>query len=158
MSIINNNDNFIEPLVKLINFNENIPELNNIYFFNITGKNGYVFQDNQFTVQSKKDILNKIYLNFISILGHFIENDYISDPLLKQKFKYIYYNLIVEGIATENTIAQKNKNNKLRNYIMNEIKITIYNNSNKKLFNILKCSDNLKRINSQYLYDKYGVL
>ena len=133
-----------EKMIKLTNFNDDYPELQNIYFGDKKSTaTGYVFEDSKFIAINKLEVLNDTYNDKITLMSEIINDETIGGDYDRSNFKRFYEELHNTNLKYDHQ-GKKYKN--LRAYIIKKMNIIIYNNSNEKLFNTLQKSNNLKKI------------
>ena len=129
-------------MIPLTNFNEDYPELQNIYFINLKNDIGYVFEDSKFIAINKSEVLNEIYNNKIDLIYEILD-----DTTINNKFKENFRKFYTQLCDTNSKYKHKDKKyDNLKEYIFEQMNFIIYNNSNKKLFEKLKKSETLKKI------------
>ena len=129
-------------MISLTNFNDDYPELQNIYFVNLKDDIGYVFEDSRFIAINKSEVLNETYNNKIDLIYEIL-NDTSIDNKFKKNFEKFYSQLQDTNLKYQH---QDKKYDNLKDFIMEQMNFIIYNNSNKKLFEKLKKSETLKKI------------
>ena len=129
-------------MIPLTNFNEDYPELQNIYFINLKNDIGYVFEDSKFIAINKSEVLNEIYNNKIDLIY-----EILNDTSINNKFKKNFEKFYIQLCDTNSKYQHQDKKyGNLKEYIFEQMNFIIYNNSNKKLFEKLKKSETLKKI------------
>ena len=129
-------------MISLTHFNDDYPELQNIYFVNLKDDIGYVFEDSRFIAINKSEVLNETYNNKIDLIYEIL-NDTSIDNKFKKNFEKFYTQLQ----DTNSKYQHKDKKyDNLKDFIMEQMNFIIYNSSNKKLFEKLKKSETLKKI------------
>ena len=129
-------------MISLTHFNDDYPELQNIYFVNLKDDIGYVFEDSRFIAINKSEVLNETYNNKIDLIYEIL-NDVSIDNKFKKNFEKFYSQLQDTNSKYQH---QDKKYDNLKDFIIEQMNFIIYNNSNKKLFEKLKKSETLKKI------------
>ena len=129
-------------MISLTHFNDDYPELQNIYFVNLKDDIGYVFEDSRFIAINKSEVLNETYNNKIDLIYEIL-NDTSIDNKFKKNFEKFYLQLQDTNSKYQH---QDKKYDNLKDFIIEQMNFIIYNNSNKKLFEKLKKSETLKKI------------
>jgi len=116
----------VEESIKTVHFNDNRPEYKNIFITNMRDNLAYIFNGKNFEAKTKDNVLTNLLNNHISNIESFIEEKEIEESSKNRHlFKFIRE---ING----NDINKDVPNYK--NFIINQIKQFIYNNSDKNLF------------------------
>ena len=78
-----------EKMIKLTNFNDDYPELQNIYFGDKKSTaTGYVFEDSKFIAINKLEVLNDTYNDKISLMSEIIDDESIGSHYDRRNYKF----------------------------------------------------------------------
>ena len=143
--ILNSGKYTINKIVEFTIFNKNHPELNNIFIINLKDKYSYIFENIKYITSLKRECLNDIINFSIDVI-----DDFINDITINESSKY---HLKDFNRRLNNLDLIYQNGNKIyantREYIMEILKIFIYDNSDKKIFKNLINTKTLKRIKSE---------
>ena len=131
LNILNKKMCSLEESIKMIHFNDSKPEFKNIYITNLKDQYAYIYNGNRFIAVLKADILEELVDN------HFENIEYSADEY-KEKLQPKTLEVLdkfIEKMNNEDTEFQDKQHKKLypnfKSYTINEIKLMIYNMSDK---------------------------
>jgi hypothetical protein len=140
LKVLNRKMLSLEESIKTIHFNDNRPEFKNIYITNLKDQYAYIYDGNKFIAVLKTDILEELVDN------HF-ENIELSIDEYKEKLQPKTIDVLDKFIDKMNNDEEfvDNEHKKtypnFKSYNINKIKLMIYNNTDKKIVNII-CEKN----------------
>jgi len=114
----------VEESIKMVHFNNNRPQYNNIFITNMRDNLAYIFNGNKFEVKTKDYVLTDLLNNHLGNIETFIEDNEIEENRNKNLFKFIRE---INGDDSNKDIPN------YKNYKLNNIKQLVYNNSDKLL-------------------------
>jgi DNA-directed RNA polymerase subunit RPC12/RpoP len=116
----------VQNYVKLVHFNENKPEYQNIYISNKKNKNEIMVNDgNKWNIAKTNDIMEKLFFNSITFLKSNV--DKLKDKLIESKIK-----------GTKRLINDYDEDeNKIIKDLSKDIILFIYNNRDKPIGNLI---------------------
>jgi hypothetical protein len=116
----------VQNYVKLVHFNDNKPEYQNIYISNKKNKNEIMVNDgNKWNIAKTNDIIEKLFFNSITFLKSNV--DKLKDKLIESKIKGTN-RLINDYDEDENKIIKE---------LSKDIILFIYNNRDKPISNLI---------------------
>jgi len=140
LKVLNRKMLSLEESIKTIHFNDNRPEFKNIYITNLKDQYAYIYDGNKFIAVLKSDILEELVDN------HF-ENIELSVDEYKEKLQPKTIDVLDKFIDKMNNDEEfiDNEHKKTypnyKSYNINKIKLMIYNNTDKKIVNVI-CEKN----------------
>jgi len=140
LKVLNRKMQSLEESIKTIHFNDSRPEFKNIYITNLKDQYAYIYDGNKFIAVLKSDILEELVDN------HF-ENIELSVDEYKEKLQPKTIDVLDKFIDKMNNDDEfvDNEHKKtypnFKSYNINKIKLMIYNNTDKKIVNII-CEKN----------------
>ena len=139
VGILNKKLSSIEEVIKLVHFNEKLPEYSNIYITNMRDNNAYVFNGTNFITVSKDEVINDLINNYSEEIE--LSFDTYKNKLSEHTVKRL--EVFLEQLNSEDKfVDSSNKaysNYKL--YKVANIKRLIYDNSDAKKFLLLNKID-----------------
>ena len=139
VGILNKKLSSIEEVIKLVHFNEKLPEYSNIYITNMRDNNAYVFNGTSFITVSKDEVINDLINNYSEEIE--LSFDTYKNKLSEHTVKRL--EVFLEQLNSEDKfVDSSNKaysNYKL--YKVANIKRLIYDNSDAKKFLLLNKID-----------------
>ena len=149
LKILNKKMCSLEESIKMIHFNDSKPEFKNIYITNLKDQYAYIYNGNRFIAVLKADILEELVDN------HFENIEYSADEYkekLQPKTIEVLEKFIDKMNNEDNEFLDKQHKKSypnFKNYTINEIKLMIYNMSDKKtnVMNII-CGKNELPVNN----------
>ena len=127
----------IEESIKKVHFNDNRPEYKNVLITNLQNNIGYIFNGKKFEAQTKDSILNEILNKHFENIEEYIIEDNIEDKTNKDILtKYINNRHFQKFLKEMNGIEKHSDLKNYKEYKLNEIKLLLYNNSDKNLMTI----------------------
>ena len=131
LKILNKKMCSLEESIKMIHFNDSKPEFKNIYITNLKDQYAYIYNGNRFIAVLKADILEELVDN------HFENIEYSADEY-KEKLQPKTLEVLdkfIEKMNNEDTEFLDKQHKKsypnFKSYTINEIKLMIYNMSDK---------------------------
>jgi hypothetical protein len=135
VGILNKKLQSLEEVIKLVHFNEKLPEYSNIYITNMRDNNAYVFNGTSFITVSKDEVINDLINNYSEEIE--LSFDIYKNKLSEHTVKRL--EVFLEQLNSEDKfVDSSNKaysNYKL--YKVANIKRLIYDNSDAKKFLLL---------------------
>ena len=135
--ILNKQYKCLEESIKQIHFNEDIPEYNNVFITNMKDDIAYVFNGKQFISIRKNEMLNDLIDTHIKEINLSLEKN-------KNKLNEKYVTKLekfLDMLNDDDTKFTDHDNQRTYNsykaYKINSIKLLIYNESDKKKFELL---------------------
>ena len=139
VGILNKKLQSLEEVIKLVHFNEKLPEYSNIYITNMRDNNAYVFNGTSFITVSKDEVINDLINNYSEEIE--LSFDIYKNKLSEHTVKRL--EVFLEQLNSEDKfVDSSNKaysNYKL--YKVANIKRLIYDNSDAKKFLLLNKMD-----------------
>lgn len=138
IKILNKQYKSIEESIKLIHFNDDIPEYNNIFITNLKDDLAYVFNGKKFIAVKKNDMVNKLIDTHASEIN--LSMNRLEDKLTKSVISRLTN--FLDKLNDEYTKYDDDSGmySNYKAYKFNIIKLLIYNSSSKKKLNLLKKS------------------
>jgi hypothetical protein len=125
----------IEESIKRVHFNDRRPEFKNVLITNLQNNIGYIFNGNKFEAQPKDTILNELLNKHFENIEEYIMEDNIEDKNNKDILnKYINNRHFQKFLKEMNGIEKHSDLKNYKEFKLNEIKLLLYNNSNKAIF------------------------
>ena len=143
LKILNRKMCSLEESIKMIHFNNNRPEFKNIYITNLKDMYAYIYDGNKFIAVLKSDILETLVDNHIENIEYSADEykEKLNDKTIEVLNKFIekMNNEEDEFIDKQHKKSYPN----FKSFNINEIKLMIYNMSDKKtnVVNVI-CSKN----------------
>lgn len=135
VGILNKKLQSLEEVIKLVHFNEKLPEYSNIYITNMRDNNAYVFNGTNFITVSKDEVINDLINNYSEEIE--LSFDTYKNKLSEHTVKRL--EVFLEQLNSDDKfVDSSNKaysNYKL--YKVANIKRLIYDNSDAKKFLLL---------------------
>jgi hypothetical protein len=135
----------IEESIKLIHFNKDLPEYNNVFITNMRDDIGYIFNGKEFISVKKNEMVNELIDTHIKEINLSLEKH-------KNKLNEKYVNRLEKFLDMLNDDDTKftDQNNQrtypsYKAYKINSLKLLLYNSSDKK---------KLDELNNIELYEK----
>ena len=143
LKILNRKMCSLEESIKMIHFNDARPEFKNIYITNLKDQYAYIYDGNKFIAVLKSDILETLVDNHIENIEYSADEykEKLNDKTIEVLDKFI------EKMNNEEDEFIDKQHKKIypnfKSYNINEIKLMIYNMSDKKtnVLNVI-CSKN----------------
>ena len=135
--ILNRKLSSLEESIKLIHFNNDRPELKNIYITNLKDQYAYSYDGNKFVASLKSDVLNELVDNHIENIEYSLE-EYKNK--LQPKTIELLDKFIEKMNNDDDEFIDKEHRKKYPNYksfSINKIKMMIYNESNKNVVSVI---------------------
>jgi len=130
--ILNQQFMSIEESIKLVHFNKDLPEYNNVFITNMRDDIGYIFNGKEFISVKKNEMINELIDSHIKEINLSLEKN-------KNNLNEKYVNRLEKFLDMLNDDDTKftDQNNQrtfpsYKAYKMNSIKLLIYNSSDKK--------------------------
>lgn len=143
MKILNRKMCSLEESIKMIHFNDDRPEFKNIYITNLKDQYAYIYNGNKFIAVLKSDILEELVDNHIDNIEYSAEE--YKEKLQKKTIEIL--DKFIEKMNNEEDEFVDKQHKKsypnFKSYNINQIKLMIYNMSDKKtnVVNVI-CSKN----------------
>ena len=135
--ILNKQYKCLEESIKQIHFNEDIPEYNNVFITNMKDDIAYVFNGKQFISIRKNEMLNDLIDTHIKEINLSLEK---NKNTLNEKY-VTRLEKFLDMLNDDDTKFTDHDNQRTYNsykaYKINSIKLLIYNESDKKKFELL---------------------
>ena len=147
--ILNKQYKCLEESIKLIHFNEDLPEYNNIFITNMKDDIAYVFDGSRFISVRKNEMLNELIDTHVNEINLSLEKNKntLNDKHVIRLEKFL------DMLNDDDTKFTDENNNRTYNsykaYKINSIKLLIYNESDKK---------KLELLNNQELQEKINII
>jgi hypothetical protein len=110
----------VKNMIEKVHFNPDKPENRNVYISNLKDKYLMVYEDGNWTMKHKKDILDTLYEEKEMLIEDWLEEEQHKYPELKKKFeKYL----------------DNKENDETMNLIKEEIKLMMYNKAREIMYN-----------------------
>ena len=146
--ILNKQYKCIEESIKLIHFNEELPEYNNIFITNMKDDIAYVFDGSRFISVKKNEMINELIDSHINEINLSLEK---NKNILNEKY-VTRLEKFLDMLNDDDTKFTDENNNRTYNsykaYKLNSIKLLIYNESDKKKLELLNNTKLEEKINS----------
>jgi hypothetical protein len=127
----------IEESIKKVHFNDNRPEFKNVLITNLQNNIGYIFNGKKFEAQTKDSILNELLNKHFENIKEYIEEDNIENKDNKDILsKYINNRNFQKFLKEMNGIEKHTDLKNYKEYKLNEIKLLLYNNSEKNIMTV----------------------
>ena len=152
VGILNKKLSSIEEVIKLVHFNEKLPEYSNIYITNMRDNNAYVFNGTSFITVSKDEVINDLINNYSEEIE--LSFDTYKNKLSEHTVKRL--EVFLEQLNSEDKfIDTSNKSySNYKLYKVANIKRLIYDNSDaKKLLSLNKIDLEEKNIENSEDFD-----
>jgi hypothetical protein len=130
--ILNQQFMSIEESIKLIHFNKDLPEYNNVFITNMRDDIGYIFNGKEFISVKKNEMINELIDSHIKEINLSLEKhkNNLNDKYVNRLEKFL------DMLNDEDTKFTDQNNQRTfssyKAYKMNSIKLLIYNSSDKK--------------------------
>ena len=145
LSILNRPYKSIEESIKLIHFNKNLPEYNNIMITNMKDNIAYTYNGNKFICVNKDELIDELIENHKDQIE--VSYDEYKDKIREFTRKHVEAFFVDINNETEIYKDQYNKSYKhFKSYKMQDIKMLIYNLSDSKKLELLKNMDLKEKI------------
>ena len=127
--IINKGFKSVQELVKNLHFNKNRPENHNIYISNIRDNNVMIYDGRKWQLRNRKETIEELYI--------------AKKDILVDKFDELLNKLPEHAINKFERFINDEQENEIKNGIIQELKLILYNNKNiplktKKRLGLLK--------------------
>jgi len=139
VGILNKKLSSIEEVIKLVHFNEKLPEYSNIYITNMRDNNAYVFNGTNFITVSKDEVINDLinsYSEEIELSFDTYKNK-LSEHIVKRLEVFLEQLNFEDKFVDSSNKAYSN----YKLYKVANIKRLIYDNSDAKKFLLLNKID-----------------
>jgi hypothetical protein len=149
--ILNRKLSSLEESIKLTHFNNDRPELKNIYITNLKDQYAYSYDGTKFTASLKTDLLSELVDNHIENLEYSLEE---YKDKLQPKTVEILDKFIDKMNDDDDEFIDKEHRKTYPNYKsfnINKIKMMIYNESNKNVVSVIYDKNELPHIESSTL-------
>jgi len=136
-NILNKQYKCLEESIKLIHFNVDLPEYNNIFITNMKDDIAYVFDGSRFISVRKNEMLNELIDTHVNEINLSLEKNKntLNDKYVTRLEKFL------DMLNDDDTKFTDENNNRTYNsykaYKINSIKLLIYNESDKKKLEVL---------------------
>ena len=132
MSILHKPFVSVEECVKMIHFNDKLPQYNNIYITNMKDDLVYVYDGTKFTTTTKSDAINDLIDNYSDQIE--ISFDDNKDKMTEYKIKCVENYLELINSNTEYIDQHNKKYTNFKTYKVGDVKRLIYDKSDPKKF------------------------
>ena len=136
-NILNKQFRCLEESIKMIHFNDDLPEYNNVFITNMKDDIAYVFDGKRFISVRKNEMLNELIDTHVNEINLSLEKN-------KNKLNEKYVTKIekfLDMLNDDDTKFTDDNNKRIYNsykvYKLNSIKLLIYNESDKKKLELL---------------------
>ncbi|CAH6421531.1 Hypothetical protein KVN_LOCUS343 [uncultured virus] len=114
--IINKGFKSVQEMVKSLHFNKNRPENHNIYISNIRDNNIMIYDGNKWELRNRKETIEELYI--------------AKKDILVEKFDELINKLPTYAIDKFERFINDVQDNKIKEVILEELKLILYNNKN----------------------------
>jgi hypothetical protein len=122
----------VEECVKMIHFNEKLPQYNNIYITNLKDDLAYVYDGSRFTTTTKTDTIYDMITNYTEQIELSFDDN--KDKLTEYKIKCVENYLELINSNTEYIDQHNKKYTNFKTYKVGDVKRLIYDKSDPKKF------------------------
>lgn len=135
MSILHKPFISVEECVKMIHFNDNLPQYNNIYITNMKDDLMYIYDGTKFTTTTKSDAINDLIDNYSDQIE--ISFDDNKDKMTESKIKCVENYLELINSNKEYIDQYNKKYTNFKTYKVGDVKRLIYDKSDPKKFAVI---------------------
>ena len=132
MSILHKPFISVEECIKMIHFNEKLPQYNNIYITNLKDDLVYVYDGTRFTTTTKTDTIYDMITNYTDQIELSFDDN--KDKLTEYKIKCVENYLELINSNTEYIDQHNKKYTNFKTYKVGDVKRLIYDKSDPKKF------------------------
>ena len=132
MSILHKPFISVEECIKMIHFNEKLPQYNNIYITNLKDDLAYVYDGTKFTTTTKTDTIYDMITNYTEQIELSFDDN--KDKLNEYKIKCVENYLELINSNTEYIDQHNKKYTNFKTYKVGDVKRLIYDKSDPKKF------------------------
>jgi hypothetical protein len=122
----------VEECIKMIHFNEKLPQYNNIYITNLKDDLAYVYDGTRFTTTTKTDTIYDMITNYTEQIELSFDDN--KDKLTEYKIKCVENYLELINSNTEYIDQHNKKYTNFKTYKVGDVKRLIYDKSDPKKF------------------------
>ena len=122
----------VEECIKMIHFNEKLPQYNNIYITNMKDDLVYVYDGTRFTTTTKTDTIYDMITNYTEQIELSFDDN--KDKLTEYKIKCVENYLEMINSNTEYIDQHNKKYTNFKTYKVGDVKRLIYDKSDPKKF------------------------
>ena len=122
----------VEECIKMIHFNEKLPQYNNIYITNMKDDLVYVYDGTKFTTTTKTDTIYDMITNYTEQIELSFDDN--KDKLTEYKIKCVENYLELINSNTEYIDQHNKKYTNFKTYKVGDVKRLIYDKSDPKKF------------------------
>ena len=132
MSILHKPFVSVEECIKMIHFNDKLPQYNNIYITNLKDDLAYVYDGTKFTTSTKADTISDLITNYSDQIEVLFDDN--KDKLTDYKIKCIENYLELINSNKEYTDQYNKKYTNFKTYKVGDVKRLIYDKTDPKKF------------------------